>query len=158
MRIPTKVDYAIRALTELAAAPGQRLTAEQVAAAQDIPLKFLRAILTDLSRAQLLRSHRGPDGGFALDRPAEEISLANVFRVIDGRLLEVRDRSLSATSYPAPAEDLPIVWMAIVVGLRQVLEVTTIADLVGSTLPPSVLALADEYSSTLPPQRRAGRA
>lgn len=150
MRIPTKVDYAIRALAELAAAPGRRLTAEQLAEAQDIPTKFLRSILTDLSRAQLLRSHRGPEGGYVLDRPADEISLANVYRVIDGRLLAVRDQSLSVTSYPEPAEDLPVVWMAVVVGLRHVLEATTIADLVESTLPDSVLALADEYTEAAP--------
>jgi Rrf2 family protein len=145
VRIPAKVDYAIRAMTALAAAEGGRLTAEQLADAQDIPLKFLRSILTDLSRAQLLRSHRGPDGGYLLERPANQITLANVYRVIDGRLVEVRDQSLSTTNYPSPAEDLPVVWMAVVAGLRRILETTTIADLVASTLPTSVLDLASEY-------------
>jgi Rrf2 family protein len=148
VRIPAKVDYAIRAMAELAAAGGGPVKAEQLADAQDIPLKFLRGILTDLRRARLLRSHRGPDGGFLLGRPAEEIALADIFRAVDGPLAEVRDQSLSAMTYQGAAEELPVVWMAVRAGLRRVLETTTIADLAASALPPSVLDLAEEYRTT----------
>jgi Rrf2 family protein len=145
VRIPAKVDYAIRALAELAAADGGPVKAEQLADAQDIPLKFLRGILTDLRRTRIVRSHRGPDGGFMLARPATDISLADIFRAVDGPLAEVRDQSLSAMTYEGAASELPVVWMAVRAGLRRVLETTTIADLAAGALPATVTSLAEEY-------------
>jgi Rrf2 family protein len=147
VRIPAKVDYAIRALAELANAGDGPVKAEQLAAAQDIPLNFLREIMGDLRRDRIVRSHRGPEGGFALGRPAEQISLADIFRAVDGPLAEVRDQSLSAMSYHGAAAELPVVWMAVRAGLRRVLEATTIADLANGELPRSVTDLAEEYRS-----------
>jgi Rrf2 family protein len=145
VRIPAKVDYAIRAMAELAAAEGGPVKTEQLADAQGIPLKFLRAILTDLRRARLVRSHRGPDGGFVLGRPADQISLADIFRAIDGPLAEVRDQPLSSMSYEGAAGELPVVWMAVRAGLRRVLEHVSIADLAASDLPAGVTDMAEEY-------------
>ena len=145
MRIPAKVDYAIRTMAELAAADGSPVKAEHLAGAQDIPLKYLRAILGDLRRARLVSSHRGPDGGFVLAQPANSISLADVFRVIDGPLATVRDQSLRALSHEGPASDLPVVWMAVRAGLRRILENVTIQDLVSDGLPRFVTELAEEY-------------
>jgi Rrf2 family protein len=147
MRIPAKVDYAIRALAELASAGGGPVKAERLAESQDIPLKFLQGILTELRRARLVTSHRGPEGGFMLGRPATEIALADIFRAIDGPLAEVRDQRLSSMDYEGAAKDLPVVWMAVRAGLRRVLEVVSIADLASSTLPQSVTDLADEYDT-----------
>jgi Rrf2 family protein len=145
VRIPAKVDYAIRALAELTAAGGGPVKAEQLADRQEIPLKFLRGILTDLRRNRIVRSHRGPDGGFVLARPADEIALADIFRAIDGPLAEVRDQPLSSMSYEGAASDLPIVWMAVRAGLRRVLEHVSIADLAASDLPAGVTDMAEEY-------------
>jgi Rrf2 family protein len=145
VRIPAKVDYAIRALAELAVAGEGPVKAEQLADAQDIPLNFLRDILSELRRDHLVRSVRGPDGGFLLGRPAAEISLADIFRAVDGPLAEVRDQSLSAMNYRGAAAELPVVWMAVRAGLRRVLEATTIADLAVGALPGPVNALAEEY-------------
>jgi Rrf2 family protein len=147
VRIPAKVDYAIRALAEMAVADGGPMKAEQIATAQDIPISFLREIMRELRLERIVRSHRGPDGGFALGRPADQISLADIFRAVDGPLAEVRDQSLSAMSYRGAAADLPVVWMAVRASLRRVLETTTIADLASGTLPASVTHLADEYRS-----------
>jgi Rrf2 family protein len=157
VRIPAKVDYAIRALAELAAAGGGPVKAEQLADAQDIPLKFLRGILTDLRRNRLVRSHRGPDGGFVLARAASDIALADIFRAIDGPLAEVRDQSLSAMTYRGAAADLPVVWMAVRAGLRRVLETTTLADLASATLPSSVVELAEEYRTATESRRAISR-
>jgi Rrf2 family protein len=148
MRIPSKVDYAIRAMAELAKAGGGPVKAEVLASAQGIPLKFLRAILTDLRRGRLVRSYRGPEGGFVFSRPPEEITLADIFRAVDGPLAEVRDQSLSAMTYGGAAEELPVVWMAVRATLRRVLEVVSIADLASGSLPRSVLDLAGEYLET----------
>jgi Rrf2 family protein len=148
VRIPAKVDYAIRALAELAAAGEGPVKAEQLADAQDIPLNFLRDILSELRRDHLVRSQRGPEGGFVLGRPAAEITLADIFRAVDGPLAEVRDQSLSAMTYSGAAEELPVVWMAVRAGLRRVLEATTIADLAAGDLPGPVTDLAEEYRAS----------
>ena len=145
MRIPASVDYAIRALAELAAAGDGHVTVEQLASAQSIPTKFLHTIMTDLKRARLVTSQRGPEGGFALARPADEISLADIFRALDGPLATVRDQSISEMSYEGAAEELPTVWMAVRAGLRRVLENVSIADLSAGELPTAVVELADEY-------------
>ena len=147
MRIPASVDYAIRAMAELASAGDRTVTAEELTKAQRIPLKFLRGIMTELKRSRLVSSQRGPDGGFALTRPANEISLADIFRAIDGPLATVRDHSLSSMSHTGAAAELPTVWMAVRASLRRVLEVVTIADLADGALPPAVAELASEYRS-----------
>ncbi|MDQ1568154.1 MAG: hypothetical protein QOF96_3034, partial [Actinomycetota bacterium] len=109
-----KVDYAVRAMVQLAAVSSDEpVKADTIARAQDIPLKFLLGILSDLKRAHLLRSQRGAEGGYWLARPAEEISLADVIRAIDGPLANVHDTSLAALAYPGPAEHLREVWMAV---------------------------------------------
>ena len=148
MRISERVDNAVRAMAELAAGEGPSMKAEAIARHQDISLKYLLDILRDLKRSELVRSKRGPDGGFALARPATEISLADIFRAIDGPLADVHDESLRDLEYPAPAEALPQVWMAIRGSLRSVLETVTVADLVAGDLPPDVVALADTYQRT----------
>ena len=145
MRISERVDNAVRAMAELAAGGDEPIKAEGVATRQDISLKYLLDILRDLKRAELVRSKRGPDGGFTLSRPASEISLADVFRAVDGPLADVHDESLRGLVYAPPAEELPQVWMAIRGSLRRVLETVTVADLVAGELPDGVRQLADEY-------------
>jgi Rrf2 family protein len=145
MRISERVDNAVRAMGELAVAADAPVKAESIATRQDISMKYLLDILRDLKRGELVRSKRGPDGGFTLSRPADEISLADVFRAVDGPLADVHDQSLRGLEYPEPAEALPIVWMAIRGSLRRVLETVSVADLVSGDLPTDVVTLADEY-------------
>ncbi len=145
MRISERVDNAVRAMGELAVGGDEPVKAEAIATHQDISLKYLLDILRDLKRAELVRSKRGPDGGFTLSRPADAISLADVFRAVDGPLADVHDESLRGLEYPSPVEILPQVWMAIRGSLRRVLETVTVADLVSGELPASVRELVDEY-------------
>jgi Rrf2 family protein len=148
MRISVKVDYAVRAMAQLAAeASDEPVKAETIARAQDIPLKFLLGILSDLKRAHLLRSQRGAEGGYWLSRPASDISLADVIRAIDGPLANVHDTSLAQLSYEGPAELLREVWMAVRTSLRSVLEVVSLADLASGTLPAHVRQLAEAYEA-----------
>jgi Rrf2 family protein len=148
MRISERVDNAVRAMGELAVGGDEPVKAEAIASRQGISLKYLLDILRDLKRAELVRSKRGPDGGFTLSRTPAEISLADIFRAVDGPLADVHDESLRGLSYAAPVEDLPKVWMAIRGSLRRVLETVTLADLVAGTLPASVDELASEYRRT----------
>jgi Rrf2 family protein len=135
MRLSARADYALRAAIELAAAPGVRVTAERLAQAQDIPGKFLEAILTHLRRSNIVRSQRGPDGGFWLARPAGEISLAEIIRAIDGPLLGIRGERPENVSYRGAAEPLQRVWIALRANERAVLETVTLADIISGNLP-----------------------
>lgn len=149
MRISAKSDYAIRAMAELASAWNTKSTvrAEDIAAAQDIPLNFLLGILRELRNGQLVRSVRGRDGGYLLGRPPQEIALADVIRVVDGPLANVRDLSLSQLSYPGAAAALRDVWMAVRGSLREVLENVTVADLAAGRLPKHVRQLAERHQA-----------
>jgi Rrf2 family protein len=82
-----KARYALQALIELGRAGADaQLTAGEIAARTKTPRKFLEAILLELARRQLTLSRRGKFGGYALARPPEQISFAEVIRVIDGPL------------------------------------------------------------------------
>ncbi len=128
MRISAKVDYAIRAMAELAAAPGL-VTAEQLASAQSIPPKFLESILSQLRSGGLVSSQRGSAGGYQLARPADEISIADVIRELEGPIATVRGVRPDELEYEGAAEGLRDVWLALRTEIRGVLEQTTLADI-----------------------------
>jgi len=145
MRLSARADYALRAAIELAAASGGgHVTADQLAKAQGIPGKFLEAILTQLRRGGLVRSQRGPDGGFWLARPASEISLADIIRAIDGPLVGVRGERPENLGYVGAAEPLQTVWIALRANERAILEDVTLEHIVSGQLPASVVKLADD--------------
>lgn len=81
-----KARYALRSLVALARADGAQLTAGDLSARSGAPRKFLEAILLELARRHIITSRRGKFGGYALARPASEISFAEVIRIIDGPL------------------------------------------------------------------------
>ena len=87
MRLSARVDYALRAMSELAAADAPR-TVDQLAAAQNIPSKYLESILGELRRGGLLRSQRGPDGGHRLARRLGD----RARRDLQGKILALPDR------------------------------------------------------------------
>ena len=119
MRISAKADYAVRAALELAASPdGEPVKGEQLSEAQEIPLQFLEHILLELKHARLVRARRGARGGYWLARPAEEITLADVIRAVEGPLANIQDSAPEATHYPGPAEHLRDVWVAVRANLR----------------------------------------
>ncbi|MGA3154796.1 MAG: RrF2 family transcriptional regulator [Streptosporangiaceae bacterium] len=141
MRLSARADYALRAAIELSAASGH-VTADQLARTQAIPGKFLEAILTQLRRAGLVRSQRGPDGGFWLARPAGEISLADIIRAIDGPLVGVRGERPENLGYIGAAAPLQTVWIALRANERAILEEVTLEHIVSGKLPESVQQLA----------------
>lgn len=134
MHISARVDYAVRTLLELAACGGGPAKAEMLATAQSIPHKFLEAVLADLRRGGLVRSRRGPDGGYWLARPADEISIADIIRTVEGPLASVRGERPESVDYTGAAERLRDVWIAVRVNLRAVLEGVTLADVVADEL------------------------
>ena len=102
-----KARYALRALIELGrAGPEAQLTAGELANRADAPRKFLEAILLELSRRHLVISRRGKFGGYSLARAPEQISFAEVIRVIDGPLALAPCASQSAFRKCDDCEDL----------------------------------------------------
>lgn len=143
MRVSAKVDYAVRAALELAAAPeGEQVKAERIAAAQAIPRKFLDTILQSLRQAGLVESRRGPDGGHHLARPAAQITIADVIRAVDGPLVGVSGRPPESVEYDGPARALRETWIAARASLRSVLEHATLADVAAGTLPAAIEQMA----------------
>src|SRR5215470_4789379 len=85
--ISQKARYALRALLYLAARGDEApVQISEIAEAEKIPRKFLEAILLELKKTGIVRSHRGRAGGYSLGKPAKDISFADVLRVTDGPL------------------------------------------------------------------------
>lgn len=143
MEISAKADYSIRALAELAAVGGGPSTVSDLAVRQSISPHFLQSLLLALRRRGLVHSQRGSEGGYRLARPAAEISLADVFRAIDGPLADVRGERPEDLAYTSTAAVLPEVWMALRVSMRNVLEEVTVADVATHRMPPSVQLLLE---------------
>ncbi|MBS0193248.1 MAG: Rrf2 family transcriptional regulator [Proteobacteria bacterium] len=99
-----KAKYALRALCALAGAEAPRLQARQIARDARVPEKFLEAILVDLRKAGILDSKRGVRGGHALARPAAQIMIGDVIRVLDGPLAPIPCASVTAYK---PCADCP---------------------------------------------------
>jgi Rrf2 family protein len=146
MRISAKADYAVRAAAELAAAidDDRPVKAERIATNQGIPLNFLENILGELRHAGLVRSQRGAEGGFRLAKPANQITVADVIRAVDGPLASVRGGPPEEAAYEGAATALLRVWIAVRHNLRAVVEKVTLADLADGKLPARVDKLADD--------------
>jgi Rrf2 family protein len=143
--ISAKTDYAVRAMLMLAEAAGSGappLSVDVLASRQALPRRFLESILAHLKAADLVTSTRGARGGYALSRPAGRISLGEIFRAVDGPLAEVRGLRPHETRYEGVAEHLPVVWVAVRASLRQVLDGTTLEQLLTGDLPRHVRRLA----------------
>lgn len=93
-RVSARTDYAIRALTEMAASGGGPITAQHISRGQAIPLSYLLNILTDLRRAGLVRSHRGRPGSGYVPWPSCGLGTAR-----DSPAPPLRGNTLLKSSY-----------------------------------------------------------
>ncbi|KUG51112.1 Rrf2 family transcriptional regulator [Serinicoccus chungangensis] len=154
MDISARSDYAVRAMLALAAGQGGQdgqdepaareatpVSVDRLAQAQDLPVKFLEAIVADLRRAGLVASRRGARGGYLLARPAAEIAVGDVIRAVDGPLAEVRGLRPHDTAYPGEAQHLPALWVATRAALRAVLDGTSLDQLRHGAWPAEVTEL-----------------
>jgi Rrf2 family protein len=139
VRVSAKADYAVRAMIELAGATEERPVAgEEIAGAQEIPLRFLDTILTELRYAGLVRGRPGADGGYWLARSPGELTLAEIISELDGPLAGVRGEPPEELTLRGDAKPLRDVWIALRANMRQILESVTIADLAAGQLPEPV--------------------
>ncbi len=157
MHITAKSDYAVRAVLSLAhhealaaaeAAEAGTGTLEEpvvkigvICEEQGLPRKFLEGILGDLRRAGIVRTRRGGNGGYGLAKPPGEIMLGSVLRAVDGPLAEVRGLRPHETSYSGAALHLPEVWVAVRHALREVLDETSVLQVLVGELPIAVQAM-----------------
>ena len=141
MRVTAKVDYALRALVELAAADGATVKGERIASQQQMPLKFLENILAELRRAGIVGSQRGADGGYRLQKSPDEVTVADVIRAVEGPLADVHGTPPEALDPPGAAAPVKEVWIATRAAMRSVLEVVTVGQIARGDLPPIVAEL-----------------
>jgi len=145
MRISAKADYAVRAAIELATEEVVTpVKGERIADAQKIPLRFLENILGEMRHSGLVQSQRGAEGGYWLSRPADEITLAEIIRAVEGPLATTRGERPEDLEYRGASQPLQTVWIALRANIREVLEQVTLADIVAGALPPEIVELTEK--------------
>jgi Rrf2 family protein len=151
VQISAKADYAVRALLVMAADSDQRpITGRTIAASQHMPVKFVENTLVELRASGLVRSQRGTGGGYVLGRPADQITIADIIRVVDGPLAHVRGDRPETLDYPEPAAPLQTVWIAVRATIRNVLEHVTLADITNHAIPPHIEQLTHDPDTWQP--------
>lgn len=133
MRLTAKSEYALLALVHLARHEQDGyLSVQEIAAAQDIPPRFLEQIFLALKRARYLRSLKGPRGGFQLARPPARITLAEIIRLIDGALAPTDSASKHFYEKTPIEKEKPLlrVFKDIRDYVSNRLEKTTLADVI----------------------------
>jgi len=132
MRISKKGLYALEAMIRLARNYPQSTKISNIAAADDIPQKFLELILLDLKTARFVESLRGAQGGYLLRRPPREIFLGEIIRAIDGPLAPIADNeSLQRlVKYDKKHSALYQVFLDVRDATAKILDHTSLAQLV----------------------------
>ena len=132
MRISKRGLYALKALVHLAEAEGRGLVKiHEIAEAEDLPEKFLEGILVTLKNGRVVSSQRGRDGGYRLRRPASEILLGEVVRMMDGPLApfgdaaELTERIRTEPRHPGLFD----LFLEVRNAAAAILDHTTLADL-----------------------------
>ncbi len=145
VQVSARAEYAVRAAVELARLPAHRaISAERVAMQADVPGKFLEAILTDLRHAGLVVTQRGAQGGCRLARPADQITVGEVFSAVEGVPGQVRGLDPRDVAYPIGNDAVRLLWVGLQASLVRVLSAVTLAQLADDRLPPAVARLAAE--------------
>ncbi|MDF7799817.1 Rrf2 family transcriptional regulator [Pontiellaceae bacterium B1224] len=122
MKLSTKPRYGLRILAQIAADGGDDspVSGKEVAKKQDISIAYIEQILIPMRNAGLVRTVRGRNGGYILDRPAEDISLLEIIELFEGKLELVSDRDQSSASN---------IWNRLTMSLRKEAGAITVADL-----------------------------
>lgn len=150
MQISARVDYAVRAMLEIAAAQPGRVSRDDIACRQDLPTRYLEPILRDLSRARLLVSQRGASGGYVLAQPPEQITVADIARAVDGPLALVAQQRPEDIAHAGPAHHVGDLWVGLRAAIRSVMDHVTLADLLSGVLPDELQARLDEPDAWRP--------
>ena len=150
MQVSARGDYAVRAALGLAVAYPTTTSAQALAEEQHLPHKFLEAILADLRRAGLVQGIRGPEGGYVLRRPPDEITVGDVLRAVEGPLAGVRGMRPEETTYEGTAAHLPELWVAVRAAIRSVVDEVNLSQLAAGRLPARVRRLTERPDAWQP--------
>jgi Rrf2 family protein len=141
VQISARGDYAVRAALSLAKAHPSLMSAQAIAQDQDMPRKFLEAVLADLRRAGVVRAQRGAEGGYTLSQPPRDVTIGQILRAVDGPLAGVRGMRPEETQYAGAAENLPNLWVAVRSAVREVVDEVSLAELLSGRMPAHVRKL-----------------
>lgn len=145
LRLTQAVDYAVRAMVYISSFPeGRWVLRSEIAQAEEIPYSFTAKILRSLVHGGLLRSSRGAHGGFALSRPASEISLRQVYESIEGRICLAQDSESACAHSSGPAQ---AVWHDVECQIVDTLEGVSLESLVSAPRRAGVLVFRPRASS-----------
>lgn len=150
MQISARVDYALRAMLEVAAAEPDRLSRDDIADRQELPVRYLEPILRDLSRHRLLESKRGVAGGYVLAQPPDRITVADIARAVDGPLALVAQQRPEEVDHVGPAQHVGELFVGLRSAIRSVMEHVTLTDLVAGEFPDELRAMIDEPGAWSP--------
>lgn len=145
MQISAKTNYAIRALLFVAANAPVPVKIGALAR-EGLPPRFVENILGELRRSELVQSRRGRAGGFTLARPAHEITLGQIVRVVSGPVSDVHGLAEHCAP-PDPAAHLPAVWDSIMDRVAQLLDDVTLADILAGQITPTDIQLTQSTPS-----------
>lgn len=136
MRISTRGRYALRMMLDLALHnSGEYITLKDISARQEVSVKYLEQIVSVLSKAGMLKSVRGPQGGYKLTKSPEQYTVGDILRVTEGSLAPV-------ACLDSPQNDCPRAetcatlgfWQELYDAVRGVVDKTTLADLADRVL------------------------
>lgn len=138
MRLTGRIVFAIRAAAELV---GQQdfVSLDVIVERQDMPADYVRSAMSDLRRNGIVVTRRGRVGGYRLAKPADEITLADIIRAVDGPLTVVQGERPDDLEYQGAAAGLEEVWLAVREAERTILESVTLEHLALGELPSSVV-------------------
>ncbi len=134
--LTAKGKYSLKALTHLAALePGETTQAIEIAESNNIPKKFLDAILGDLRNAGIVYSRKGPGGGYMLARAPRDVKIGHVIRTIDGPLAPIACASRTAYRPCTDCKDVKSCTVRLMMtkvrdAMSDVLDRVTLADMV----------------------------
>ncbi len=130
MKLSVKVDYACRVLAQLARQHGGEDLAhiEELAKTEDVPANYLVQILSELRNGGLITSRRGKQGGYALARPPEAITLLEIIKVIEGDVLE-----LAPAGHGQSGKRVNQIWREVRVALEQKVQSYTLDKFVAKS-------------------------
>lgn len=130
MKLSQKADYALRAMIDLArhVESGKTIHTGDIARREGIPEKFLELIIVELRKAGLVKSTRGAEGGHKLAKPADQLTVGEIWRAIDGPILPAEEGAGERPVSVAAAVLLPV-WKEVEKSVREVVDFTTLEDL-----------------------------
>jgi Rrf2 family transcriptional regulator, cysteine metabolism repressor len=133
LNFTAKEDYGIRAVIDIAANRGDSpVQAKEIAGRQEIPEQFLEQLLATLRRSGIIRSIRGPGGGYELARPAARISVGDILRALSGPVVPIRcvsDSDLEKCDRQGTC-GLVDVWERVRSAITGVVDTTSVQDLI----------------------------